>query len=766
MIDADDFLNGLSRRGYTAVSGVPCSYLTPLINAAIESTSMRYLNAANEGEAVAVAAGVALGGGRAVAMFQNSGLGNAVSPLTSLTWTFRLPVLLIVTWRGMPGGPADEPQHELMGRMMREQLSLMEIPTLDFPAHERDVEATMQQADHWLSRTNRPVALVMRKGDVAARPLTDASKRHATARIIHEDAARSAAEAGMDDRFDPDVVIASIRDAASSEDILVATTGFTGRTLYAAGDADNQLYMVGSMGCLSSLALGLATSQPERRIIAIDGDGSLLMRAGALSMAAAARPQNLLHIVLDNGVHDSTGAQSTLSHAVDLPALARASGYADARWVEPSSLSTAIADGLGAPNREAIGPNLLVIRTRPRIDRKLPRPGITPADIARRLQTTMQVQTLRPTDETVDHKVCLLNPGPVTLSPRVREASKAPDMCHREPRYSELMSEVRDEIANVYADQSRGDADPLQSVLIGGSGTAAVESMVQSFVADDRTALVCINGVYGKRIENMLRAAGKSVATVESTWEAPLDIDAIDRRLAQDKSIEHVITVQHETTTGRLNDIDALSRCVAAHDRRLLLDGVSSFGATKIDFVNWPLDAVALTANKCLHGIPGVAAVVSPTSSLENAQHAKSVYFDLNLNRNAQDNGYPAFTPPIPAVHALRAALAELNDDGGWTARARQYSVATGHVVSAAARLGIERLLGEGRSDILTSFRLPSSITFETLDQSLRSEAFVIYAGQKHLYDSIFRVSVMGCLDDRDWRRFAAALHRAIAPSA
>jgi phosphonopyruvate decarboxylase len=128
MIEAPAFIAAAAERGFRLYAGVPCSYLTAFINFTIGSRQLRYVAAANEGDAVAIAAGSELGGAAAIAMFQKSGLGNAVSPLTSLTHTFRIPVLLIVTWRGEPGGAADEPQHGLMGEITPAMLELMQIP--------------------------------------------------------------------------------------------------------------------------------------------------------------------------------------------------------------------------------------------------------------------------------------------------------------------------------------------------------------------------------------------------------------------------------------------------------------------------------------------------------------------------------------------------------------------------------------------------------------------------------------------------------------
>jgi phosphonopyruvate decarboxylase len=371
MIQAASFIAAARERGFRLYSGVPCSYLTPFINYTIGSRGLRYVAAANEGDAVAIAAGSALGGQPAVAMFQNSGLGNAVSPLTSLTHTFRLPVLVIVTWRGEPGGAADEPQHELMGRITPQMLELMGIPWAPFPTADPEIAPALDRALAHFRSESRPYALVMRKGSVADAKLGNAPA--VTRRVPVPAAPRPAARHARRE------MLAAIR-AAAGGDVLVATTGYTGRELYALGDSPNQLYMVGSMGCAASLALGLALAQPRWRIVAIDGDGALLMRLGALTTIGAELPANLVHVLLDNGLHESTGGQATASPTVDFCALAAASGY-------PAAVAAADPAELGAALSER-QPGLRFIHAPivPGIPERLPRPTISPAEVAARLR--------------------------------------------------------------------------------------------------------------------------------------------------------------------------------------------------------------------------------------------------------------------------------------------------------------------------------------------------------------------------------------------
>jgi phosphonopyruvate decarboxylase len=380
MIEARDFVEAARAGGFDWYAGVPCSFLTPFINYVLQDESLRYVSAANEGDAVALIAGVTLAGARGISMMQNSGLGNAVSPLTSLTWTFRLPQLLIVTWRAQPG-VADEPQHALMGPITPKMLESMEIPWELFPSTKEAIEPALQRAIAHMDSTGRPYALVMQKGTVApyalrsgasagrGEPVTKAAARHpqlkatAAARPSRQEALREV-----------------IAHTPASSTVVLATTGFCGRELYALQDRPNQLYMVGSMGCVVPMALGLALARPDLRVVALDGDGAALMRLGAFATVGAYGPANLQHLLLDNGVHDSTGGQATVSAHTSFGEVAAACGYAAS--LETDDV-TQIGMWLAAPPID--GPRFARLLTRPGSPESLPRPSITPADVARRL---------------------------------------------------------------------------------------------------------------------------------------------------------------------------------------------------------------------------------------------------------------------------------------------------------------------------------------------------------------------------------------------
>jgi len=380
MIAAASFIKAAQGQGFGLYAGVPCSYLKPFINYVIDSSDLRYVGAANEGDAVAIATGAELAGTRAVAMFQNSGFGNAVNPLTSLNYTFRTPVLLIPTLRGEPGGPADEPQHELMGAITTSMLDLLQIPWEFFPVEDSEVQPALGRAVGHMDSHGTPYALVMKKGSVAPAVLQSQAAEKQPAVFAGDIAPPTASRHAM---------LRALQSVAgeSSGTVVIATTGYTGRELYACEDRPNQLYMVGSMGCAVTLGLGIALAQPERRVLVIDGDGAALMRLGAQSTVGFEAPPNLVHVLLDNAIHESTGGQSTVSRSVNFCAIAAASGYREvSSLAAPDAVAAAVEQAFVARR----GPVFVHAPTLPGVPDGLPRPSITPAEVGQRLRAFLQ----------------------------------------------------------------------------------------------------------------------------------------------------------------------------------------------------------------------------------------------------------------------------------------------------------------------------------------------------------------------------------------
>jgi 2-aminoethylphosphonate-pyruvate transaminase len=350
----------------------------------------------------------------------------------------------------------------------------------------------------------------------------------------------------------------------------------------------------------------------------------------------------------------------------------------------------------------------------------------------------------------------LLNPGPVTLTERVRQALLRPDQCHREPEFAALTQEIRSRLVRVY---DVADSD-FEAVVLTGSGTCAVEAMLASFAPATSRTLVLINGVYGQRMADMLRAQGKPLVTIESDWLAGIDLATAERRLASDPTISHVAAVHHETTTGRLNDIAALGQLCRHAGRSLMLDAVSSFGGEQIDFESWNLLAVAATANKCLHGAPGAAFTLARRDALDAGQsYSQSLYLDLYRYYREQRTGYSPFTQAVQIFFALHEALEELEDTGGWKARRDRYHELSGAVGDLLTEQGVEYLLpAAARASMLTAFRLPPGLSYDKLHDRMRDAGFVIYAGQGPLRDTIFRIATMGDIQRPDLDRLGRAI--------
>lgn len=350
----------------------------------------------------------------------------------------------------------------------------------------------------------------------------------------------------------------------------------------------------------------------------------------------------------------------------------------------------------------------------------------------------------------------LMNPGPVTLSERVRAALLGADLCHREPEFAALQAELRRRLEGVYPPAARD----FTAVLLTGSGTAAVEAMVGSLVPRGGHALVAANGVYGERMAAMLDAQGKTAHVARAAWTEPMNLGLVEQLLSRERAISHVLAVHHETTTGRLNDIAALAALCRRTGARLLLDCISSFGAEEIDFEGWGLEACAGTANKCLHGVPGISFVLARRDALAAGRSgATSVYLDLFRHDAEQRRDSVAFTPAVQACHALAEALRELADEGGWRSRHARYAGLTRQLFEGLRAQGVAPLLDGAApsSVVLTAYRVPAGYDYASLHEHLKAAGFVIYAGQGRFDQEIFRLAVMGAIDAADIARLLAA---------
>ncbi len=381
MLPAPEFLKLARENGLDFYTGVPCSFLTPLINRVISDRSLQYVGATSEGEAIGIASGAWLAGRLPVVMCQNSGLGNTVNPITSLSHTLRIPLLLITTWRGQPG-LHDEPQHDLMGPITPALLETIRVPHAVFATDLADLSDQLETAVSYMIRERRPYSLLMQKDAIAPEGLNSEPRTPRPAVSVQDLRTMT----GKPARFDVlSAVVAKVPDSAA----IIATTGKCARELFAVGDRDQHLYVVGSMGCASAIGLGVSL-HVERPVVVLDGDGAALMKMGNMATIGAHSPKHLVHVILDNGVHDSTGGQQTVSPTINFASVAAACGYQSAARCDDI---VGFEKALSRVLRES-GAHLIHIQINPGSIEKLGRPTIAPDAVAARFREFLMAGTV------------------------------------------------------------------------------------------------------------------------------------------------------------------------------------------------------------------------------------------------------------------------------------------------------------------------------------------------------------------------------------
>lgn len=339
MIRPKFFYELLQENGTDFFTGVPdsllknfCAYITDTAD------KTHHIIAANEGCAVGLAAGHYFATNTIPLVYmQNSGLGNTVNPLLSLADqdVYSVPLLLMIGWRGEPG-VHDEPQHITQGKVTCALLDAMEIPYAILETDEEKAAVQIIHAYKMIKERNAPFALVVRKGCFDSYTLK--SNECVPAEMTREQA------------------IEQIIVHAPSNAVFVSTTGMASRELYELREKNRQKHntdflTVGSMGHASQIALGIALCKRDKTVICIDGDGAALMHLGALSTIGTQKPKNMVHIVLNNGAHDSVGGQPTVGRKINLCAIAEACGYGQAVCVRTrAELTVALTNALAQPN--------------------------------------------------------------------------------------------------------------------------------------------------------------------------------------------------------------------------------------------------------------------------------------------------------------------------------------------------------------------------------------------------------------------------------
>ena len=357
----------------------------------------------------------------------------------------------------------------------------------------------------------------------------------------------------------------------------------------------------------------------------------------------------------------------------------------------------------------------------------------------------------------------LFTPGPLTTSQSVKQAMLR-DLGSRDTDFIQTVRQIRRillDVAGVPGADVAGDHG-YEVVLMQGSGTFGLESVIGSTVPMDGKLLVIINGAYGDRVANIARVLKIETTTLEYSSNVVPSAADVDRVLTEDKAITNVFVVHCETTSGIMNPIEQIGAVVARHRKTYFVDSMSAFGAVPFDFEKCKIDFLVSSANKCIEGVPGFSFVICRRSSLLAAEGcARSVSLDLLAQwRGLETNGQFRFTPPTHSILAFEQALCELVAEGGVDGRATRYRANNQTLLLGMREIGFaEYLLREQQGFIITAFCYPHHprFLFDDFYRRLNEKGFVIYPGKVSNIDC-FRIGNIGRLFKSDILALLAAI--------
>jgi 2-aminoethylphosphonate-pyruvate transaminase len=353
----------------------------------------------------------------------------------------------------------------------------------------------------------------------------------------------------------------------------------------------------------------------------------------------------------------------------------------------------------------------------------------------------------------------LLNPGPVNVSERVRQALLKPDICHRESEFNDLVEGIQDKLVRAFA-----PAGGYLPILITGSGTAAVEAAVTSCLPPGRRILVIKNGVYSQRIATIAASHKMQNMDIAGEWDQRFDTETVPVALRQNKAIEVVAVVHHETATGLINPVKEIGAIAKKAGRVLLVDGVSSLAGEELDFVSANVGLIVGSSGKCIQGFPGVGFVMVRRDIMEQmvTYEQRSVYFHLPTYYKHLEEGSVPFTPAVQLYYAFNEALSELLEEGVPNRIAR-YRKAARLIRNRMRAIRVKFFLREPLwSNTLTAFTLPDGVHYDHLHDLLKARGYIIYAGQAQLAEKLFRVANMGALTEANLTGFLDAFEEAL----
>ena len=361
-----------------------------------------------------------------------------------------------------------------------------------------------------------------------------------------------------------------------------------------------------------------------------------------------------------------------------------------------------------------------------------------------------------------DNPYLLLTPGPLSTSKGVK-AAMLRDWCTWDNEYNDLVQSLRAKLVSL----GGRNHDDYTTVLMQGSGTFSVESVIGSVVPENGKLVVLTNGAYGNRIAQIAKVLKVNTVVVDFGEVGQAEPEKLREVLASDPEITHVAVVHCETTTGMLNPIDEIGRVVKSFGKVYIVDAMSSFGGVAIDVADLQIDYLVSSANKCIQGVPGFGFILAKTEELKKCKgQARSLSLDLydQWETMEKHNGKWRFTSPTHVVRAFYQAMLELEEEGGIEKRQVRYRENQRILVEGMEAIGFRALLPkEWQSPIITSFYFPESpqFTFAAFYERLKEEGFVLYPGKISHADT-FRIGNIGEVYPHDMKNLVQAIEKNI----
>jgi len=355
-------------------------------------------------------------------------------------------------------------------------------------------------------------------------------------------------------------------------------------------------------------------------------------------------------------------------------------------------------------------------------------------------------------------KNILLTPGPITTTDSVKMAQVFPDICPREKEFGDILEYVSKSLVKI-----AGGDENYVCVLLGGSGTAGMDAMLNSVV--NGKVLIVNNGAYGKRFVEIAKAYSLNFKELFFEWDEEVSIEKIESELKKDKEIRYIIIVHHETTTGILNPVEETGNIAKKYGCVFIVDSISSFAGIPFDIKKYNIDFTVSSSNKCIQGLPALSFVICKKEELEKTKNYPKRSFYLNLYSEYEyfkNNNQTRFTAPVQTIYALKKAIEELFSEGAEN-RHKRYKENNEILVKGMEKLGFKKIFNNLKeSGLLTTFFEPEykNYSFDKMHDLLYQKGFTIYPGK--IKEKTFRLGNIGAINSTDIRNFLNAMEEVL----